>query len=212
MSNGPSRTPSGNDAAQLTPAKLRVLAAVDHLGPEVSIATLADSLGGHPNATRHSLNALVQADLLRVDLVSSGVGRPAQSFTITDAGRRHLAHQVTDTAQAELLEAVTRSLADLPEGINVARTIGREWGRGRHDLGSGLVEGLTQLGFAPRPGQQPGEIRLLACPLLEMAHRHPEVVCAMHQGMIDTVLEPGQSADLLPFAEPDACLMKVHEA
>lgn len=69
---------------------------------------------------------------------------------------------------------------------------------------------LDDLGFTPEVvPERPAEIRLTRCPLLEAAHRHPEVVCAVHLGIVRGALteygaDPAGSA-LVPFAEPGAC-------
>jgi predicted ArsR family transcriptional regulator len=56
-------------------------------------------------------------------------------------------------------------------------------------------------------------VRLTRCPLLEAAHRHPDVVCAVHLGIVRGALDE-QGADpsgtaLAPFAEPGACVLVV---
>ena len=63
-------------------------------------------------------------------------------------------------------------------------------------------------GFAPEhEGDE--QVRLTRCPLLEAAHRHPEVVCGVHLGIVRGALEEygadPEGSDLLPFAEPGAC-------
>jgi predicted ArsR family transcriptional regulator len=52
-------------------------------------------------------------------------------------------------------------------------------------------------------------VRLTRCPLLEAAHRTPEVVCGVHVGIVrGALVERGASpagTALTPFAEPGAC-------
>ena len=79
-------------------------------------------------------------------------------------------------------------------------------------------------GFAPDAPEEPaapdapdapaadGEITLRQCPLLEAATRHPEVVCAVHRGMIDGVLETvgaGADVELIPFTGPGTCTLRL---
>lgn len=110
---------------------------------------------------------------------------------------------------------------------------GRLWGHalvrrspGRENVGAGLatprlsavaarrevVALLERLGFAPRPDARVGVVKLGRCPLLEAAHRHPDVVCAVHLGVVRGALEElGAGVDLTastalqPFSEPGAC-------
>jgi len=75
-----------------------------------------------------------------------------------------------------------------------------------------VVTLLEQLGFAPKPDARAGVIKLRRCPLLEAAHRYPDVVCGVHLGIVRGALdELGSDPDrtertaLQPFSEPGAC-------
>lgn len=85
---------------------------------------------------------------------------------------------------------------------------------------------LERMGFSPEPGEateqvgaSPTEIRLVTCPLLDAAREHPAVVCSIHHGLVEGLVEepPHRSAGhsrahpvtLVPFAEPGACLLTV---
>ncbi len=75
-----------------------------------------------------------------------------------------------------------------------------------------VVTLLEELGFAPKPDSRVGVIKLLRCPLLEAAHRYPDVVCGVHLGIVRGALdELGSDPDrtertaLQPFSEPGAC-------
>ncbi|WP_284304826.1 helix-turn-helix domain-containing protein [Mobilicoccus caccae] len=54
------------------------------------------------------------------------------------------------------------------------------------------------------------KVRLRECPLLEAARRNPDVVCSVHLGAIlaayESRGEPTEGIDVVPFAEPGACL------
>ncbi|MGE5307419.1 MAG: hypothetical protein ACM3KG_00200, partial [Hyphomicrobiales bacterium] len=61
---------------------------------------------------------------------------------------------------------------------------------------------LADLGFDPDAAG--AVVRLRTCPILGAAAAHPDVVCAIHAGLIEGVSgEP--AVRLLPFAEPGAC-------
>ena len=56
-------------------------------------------------------------------------------------------------------------------------------------------------------------VRLTRCPLLEAAHKYPDVVCGVHLGLAQGALEEYGAAsdgtDLVPFAEPGACRLRL---
>jgi predicted ArsR family transcriptional regulator len=70
---------------------------------------------------------------------------------------------------------------------------------------------LADLGFAPEPDDALRTVRLVRCPLLDAAREHPEVVCAVHLGLVRGALDnlgaDPSGAELLPFAEPGACVL-----
>lgn len=75
-----------------------------------------------------------------------------------------------------------------------------------------VVALLDRLGFAPSPDARVSVVKLRRCPLLEAAHKNPEVVCGVHLGVVRGALEelgadPEQTelTSLEPFSEPGAC-------
>ncbi len=75
-----------------------------------------------------------------------------------------------------------------------------------------LVGVLDQLGFAPERRKSGGEqqIGLRHCPFLELAETRTNVVCPIHLGLMQGVLESSAApvgVDRLDaFVEPDLCL------
>ena len=79
-----------------------------------------------------------------------------------------------------------------------------------------LLALLSELGFAPSADPHLNVIQLRRCPLLVAAHRYPEVICAVHLGIIRGALhELGADADqvegvdLHAFSEPGACRLEL---
>lgn len=71
------------------------------------------------------------------------------------------------------------------------------------------VELLESVGFGVEPNESWTSIVLDVCPLLKAARQTPEVVCAVHLGLVRGSLKsmganPDQ-AELIPFAKPGAC-------
>ncbi|UUT35701.1 hypothetical protein [Microbacterium elymi] len=81
--------------------------------------------------------------------------------------------------------------------------------RDGEDARSTVVEVMREQGFAPN---DTGDVVLLErCPLIEAASRHPAIVCAVHQGMIDGILGArGSDAEsrLIPFTGPGECTLR----
>ena len=166
---------------------------------------------------REHLNALVATGLVRRTRArATGRGRPAWLYQSWEG-------EAEQAEYAGLAAALSRAVAESAvEPTAVAEAQGRVWG---HDMvvarrggdasssaAAVVVATLDDLRFAPRVEPEwPTVVRLERCPLLETAHRFPDVVCAMHLGMVRGVLERlGESTEgteLRPFAEPGACLL-----
>ncbi|MDT0200894.1 helix-turn-helix domain-containing protein [Nocardioides sp. AE5] len=180
-----------------------------------TLAALVKLSGLHPNTVREHLDALVSAGLVRREQEPpSGRGRPPWLYQAVD--------EEATNEYAVLASALAGALARSSDDPHAAGAeAGRAWGsRLARDRGASptspeaartmVLRLLDEMGFAPEP--TPGDedrIRLTRCPLLEAAHRHPEVVCGVHLGIIDgAYAEQGVVAagtELLPFAEPGAC-------
>lgn len=108
-----------------------------------------------------------------------------------------------------MLAALTEAAAGEGPVAERAQSAGERWAAGI-DLGSGgVVEALAhvfaQLGFAPERAE--GGLALRACPFLEDARRHPEVVCGVHRGLAMGIAQrAGASVELRPF-QGNACVL-----
>jgi len=190
-----------------------------------TLAALVDASGLHPNTVREHLDGLVdQGRVRRFRSEPAGRGRPAWRYVATEE-REHGEY-------AGLAAALAASIARTsPTPVDTAVAAGEEWGRelvrdrgGRSDppappdtpaaAREEVVALLDELGFEPdRTSDRPDLLRLTRCPLLEAAHRHREIVCGVHVGMVRGALEEygadPAGTDLEPFAVPGACLLSV---
>lgn len=214
---GPSPTPLVDEVLAALPApQRRVLDRLETHGPEMTVGAVADALGLHHNTARGHLDALAGRGLVvRSRRPAAGRGRPAWLYTsVAGAGtdersRDYLALTTAFAAQ------VARTSSDPAEA---SRGIGREWGRRLAASGDGagreqVLALLARGGFGPELAAGGATVALRRCPLLEAARTHPEVVCQVHQGMVQGLLE-AKGVDptgvrLLPFAEPGACLLEL---
>ena len=182
----------------------------------LTLASLVTATGLHENTLREHLTALVRRRMVRRHRAEpQGRGRPAWLYELTadEPARSEYAGLA-----AALAAVISRTNTDPTQA---AAEAGEEWGRelardrGATPLSPGPAREqvlilLDDLGFTPEPTRDhPDEVRLTHCPLLEAAHRHPEVVCAVHLGIVRGALaeygaDPDGSA-LEPFAEPGAC-------
>lgn len=180
-----------------------------------TLGALVSATGLHANTVREHLEALEQDGLVtRRQAAPSGRGRPAWLYSaVTGAGPSEYAGLAS-----ALAASLERTSAD-PEADAVAA--GTDWGHqlaaehGRPERPSAaaarreVVALLDGVGFAPEPNERHTVVRLTRCPLLEAAHKHPDIVCGVHLGLVRGALEEygadPEGTELLPFAEPGAC-------
>lgn len=206
----------------LARAQSAVVAALRGREP-TSAADLAQLLGLHVNTTRFHLDRLVAAGVVeRHDDTRVSPGRPRVLFGLTasGSGTGPRAYRLL----SDILIAALRR--DRDGAASVARDAGHAWGASltgarRSRRTPQAVERLrgilAQIGFAPsvRPGDTSGEtvVELTHCPFLESALAHPDVVCGIHAGLIEGVLDglgtPLDLGELVPFATPTSCVARL---
>ncbi len=184
----------------------------------MSILTIADALGVHPNTVRFHLDVLVgDGQVEQVAPGRKGPGRPPLMFQavrqMDRGGTRHY---------RLLAEILSTALATERNSTDKAQTAGREWGLRMESPSDGdtraeeavdrLVEMLDELGFAPERRATNGDqqIGLRHCPFLELAETRTAVVCPIHLGLMQGAMEtwgsPVTVDRLEAFVEPDLCL------
>lgn len=233
----PSREGTADLVAGLSPPRRRVF---DALGEEAQpVSAVAEALGLHVNTAREHLDGLVGSGLVhRSRLAPKGRGRPGWGYAV-----RAGAASPSIGEYAALARVLAEHVASQGGNVRGdMRELGRGWGaalatgrNGSHvsTPGAGAPDGesaegetvrpraeveheviglLADLGFDPEQG--PRGTRLRQCPMLAVARQHPEVVCSVHQGMVEGAMEAGgASADgvrLEAFAEVGACLLTLH--
>jgi predicted ArsR family transcriptional regulator len=204
-----------------------VLAALREAAAPLTLADLSDRTGLHVNTLRGHLDALLtRGEVSRSPVPTHGRGRPAWRYAALGPDSAP-AGELADLAVA-LAGAVSRSSADPTTQANLA---GRDWGArlaeqvdraddGRADGRAAVLAVMRRMGFAPLERGERGErgdrgvtgartVRLTRCPLLSAARAEPDIVCGVHLGLVQGLLEAlGESSagsDLVPFAEPGAC-------
>jgi predicted ArsR family transcriptional regulator len=161
-----------------------------------SAQDLADSLGLHANTVRLHLERLREAGLVDVEAVHRGtVGRPQHRYSLAPGAPGLGLDPPAHVLLAGLLAALAERVGAVPED---AGDTGFAWGveagkRTRSRSCLRALEGeLSRLGFEPSLDQESGtttRIDFLHCPFRELAEAYPELVCHLHRGLCEGVVE-----------------------
>ena len=202
--------PEQHRAAPPSAAGRQVLDELHAANGPLDAAAVAERLGVHVTTARFHLDRLADAGLARRRTGSEPRrGRPRILYTPAGPER-------DEESREQLIHVLASALAAEDTAGTESVAAGRRWADsfdplGEADPATGLVDVLDRLGFDPDPHEQ--QIRLRACPFRDAAREHPQVVCAVHRGLIEQLLEPsGTRAQLVPFAEPDLCLVTLEPA
>jgi len=188
----------------------------------MTVTSLARLLQVHANTVRAHLAALVSAgQVARSPLISNRPGRPTLRYVavpgMDPGGIRH--YRI-------LAGVLAQQLATEQDAQSRMVEVGRIWGRrlaeefrdrsrGRTAAIGRAVEVLDQLGFDPEQVDT-NVIGLRHCPFLEVAQVHPQVICALHLGMVQGLLadQGGQveATGIIPFARPNLCVITISGA
>jgi predicted ArsR family transcriptional regulator len=206
---------------------------VIHRSPApLGASDIAGQAGIHPNTARFHLGALMADGVIeRMVEEPSGPGRPrvvyrARPGTARGGERRY-------RVLAEILLCYLASATSGRSAAEAAAEAGRAWGEhvipraapfhqvGRAEAVTRVLAMLDELAFAPETvtGEEddlPGQVRLRHCPFLELAEHHSDIVCSLHLGLIQGAFaglaSPVTASELIPFGEPDACLLHLTPA
>ena len=204
-------------------AALDLLRASDNA---LGVVEVAQHVGLHQNTMRSHLDLLVEAGYaVRRTEAPSGPGRPRVVYAATGAPEGERNYQLLAALLAQHLVATSERPGE------AAANAGRNWaGLSEHrrhdgdrsgpaeappiseaDAVSTVVRMLANIGFAPELSADRRAISLHRCPFRELAEKHPDVVCGAHLGMIQGALTglgaPVRATHLLPFVQPDLCII-----
>lgn len=196
----------------------------------LSAQDLADRLGLHANTVRLHLERLREAGLVDAEAVHRGtVGRPQHLYFLA-AGAPGLGFDPPAHALlAGLLAAMAERMgAEAEDAADTGYAWGTEAGRRTRSRSClRALEGeLTKLGF--EPAAEPAEpgpaltgatgmgagvrIEFLHCPFRELAEAYPELVCNLHRGLCEGVVDQVGGGTVEEFAtlyDPEPCHVTV---
>lgn len=225
---GPPLQTSMPPTARLSKARMQVLELLAAQTEPCTVAAVATALGQHTNTVREHLDGLVDARLARrLRAPAVGRGRPAWLYSSAVAPSQDAPGAVEYAALASVLaDTIARTS---PDPAAAAAAAGARWGAtlvrdrapgddaSREDADAParrqVVALLDDLGFAPAADDDAVDVALRRCPLLAAAYRNPDVVCAVHLGLVRGALDalgaPTDGTALVPFAERGACRLRL---
>lgn len=197
----------GYHAALASGARRLILDTLRASPAPLDAQSLAAELGLHVTTARFHLDQLERVSLVRRQ---SGVqqrrGRPSVLYTPTGEPR-------DDDARTAFIDVLVDALGDRPDGPAVSAEAGRRWADSinlpGHDRRA-VTDLLERLGFEPDPDGD--TIRLRSCPFRDPARAHPEIVCSVHRGLLERVVQNSDGSsdhdiELIPFVEPELCMV-----
>jgi predicted ArsR family transcriptional regulator len=189
----------------------------------LSTAEIAESLDLHPNTVRPHLERMKEVGLLEVDADSRGtVGRPQHRWTLApDAPSLGLEPSAFRLLAGLLASVAATAVVDQELLAEAGRVQGRIAGAARAAAGvqsclEALVDELADLGFDPAVADD-GAVTTVGfthCPFRELAEAHPDVVCQLHRGIVEGVIQGVPNAEVLvesfaTLADRDPCRVEL---
>jgi predicted ArsR family transcriptional regulator len=192
-------------------------------GRPVSVREMSRRLSLHPNTLRPHLRRLEEAGLVSREVrKTAAVGRPQTLYsireTVPEEGRDY-------RLLAEMLCGLIRGKREIAR----AQGLARQWGSylvtqggpkpgvrlpARRNL-SLLQEAMARAGFEPRFRRLTGaavEVSMRDCPFRDLTEDYRELVCTLHRGLVEGMLEglkpPMALKEFHPFAERGICRLR----
>jgi predicted ArsR family transcriptional regulator len=158
----------------------------------LATSEIADILGLHVNTVRPHLERMRDVGLLTVDAEARGsVGRPQHRYSLSpDAPALGLEPSPWPMLARTLLDAAAAGGLDGEDLADAGRRQGEadaaRWPEGSDCLDALVVE-QARLGFDPETLDHPGGATMgfAHCPFRDLAEMHPELVCSLHNGLVE---------------------------
>jgi predicted ArsR family transcriptional regulator len=189
----------------------------------LSTMEVAVSLDLHPNTVRPHLERMREVGLLEVEVDSQGtVGRPHHRYSLAAESPSLGLEPSAFRLLARLLASVA-AVAGVDQDLvaEVGRAEGRTAGSARAAAGTqscleALVDELADLGFDPAVGDD-GAVTTIAftrCPFRELAGAFPELVCHLHRGIVEGVVDGVPNSEVVvagfaTLADRDPCRVEL---
>jgi len=189
-------------------------------GRPVSVRELAARLSLHPNTLRPHLRRLEEVGLVASEVSREPtVGRPQTLYLAIEREEREgrdyrlLAEILTGLLTGARARERALERARAWGGYLISRSVPKPGTRTMPGPNLALLqEALADAGFDPRfrrRGARRVDITLRDCPFRDLVDDHRELVCAIHQGLLEGMLEGSRPrlrlSEFRPLAEPTVC-------
>jgi predicted ArsR family transcriptional regulator len=172
----------------------------------LTTAEIAEILDLHVNTVRPHLERMRDVGLLQVDTESRGeVGRPQHRYSLAaDAPALGLEPSPYPTLVNMLLRAAASGGLDHDDMVDAGREQGqhdaRQWPDDASALDALVVE-QARLGFDPAVIEADGHatVAFAHCPFRALAEQHPELVCSLHCGLVEGLVDELGDAEVGRF-------------
>lgn len=166
----------------------------------LSTAEVAETLDLHVNTVRPQMERMREVGLLEVATDHSGSpGRPQHLYSLAPgAPSLGLEPPIFPMLARMLVGVAARSGADPVDAVGA----GVEQGRSLASSYTDVVELLDRLGFDPSvvvDGPGSTTVGFARCPFGSLAEEHPELVCALHRGLIEGFVEGSGRGSVVAF-------------
>jgi predicted ArsR family transcriptional regulator len=177
----------------------------------LATADIASVLGLHPNTVRPHLERMRDVGLLQVQSESrGGVGRPQHLYTLAaDAPSLGLEPASFPILARMLLRLAAATGADAADAREAGRDQGRADGERLRPRGclEAVVAQLDAMGFDPAlaidddpvAGAEAVTIAFAHCPFRDLAEQRPDLLCSLHRGLIEGVVDALGGAEVVGF-------------
>ncbi len=193
----------GDLTATLGDATRRGIYITARQSPEpLTASKVAELFDIHPNVARHHLDRLTEDGYLEIGRAteSSGAGRPAKTYQVTNKTiDLHFPTHQHDLLSNLLMRVITEIASD--DISAVARRVGRQYGlelaaeigvpdeEGFEGAVRAVAAAMTGVGFGIAPDLDGTRLLTTHCPFGDTATNHPDVVCALDQGLVGGLME-----------------------
>lgn len=172
----------------------------------LTTAEIAEMLDLHVNTVRPHLERMRDVGLLLVDTEArGGVGRPQHRYSLSEEAPSlglepspfpTLARMLVRAAAAGGLDGADLREAGQEQGSND----GRQWPTKSDGLDVVIGE-QARLGFDPETAEAGDEatIAFAHCPFRELAEQHPDLICAVHRGLVEGLVSCFDDVEVAAF-------------
>jgi predicted ArsR family transcriptional regulator len=214
-------------AALASPTRLRLLDILRRSPSGAHPDELADHLALHPSTVRGHLSLLVDAGFVEPAVEQRlEPGRPRVVFRPTT---KELPHALGTLQHQALAKALSRYLRWSADPADAGAGAGRLWATdvmrqvptphgSDVEIIADVVETLAGAGFVTEADRDGRDVVLVhpSCPFVEVAEEHADVVCAVHLGLVEGVVEQTTGRwELAEFAvsiDERACVARLRRA